>query len=172
MFLDALALGQIAPQLISQVQKRTRPSVFEDVQTPFEYPIRKSCASFLDGFEYLAQVFGRMGEIQDALRIRSMLFCKSLTPVGPIGDGTDLLRLSHPAPLYLHIYQLGKGGGIGEPREIRELTNVGLWFSLSALLLLWLANGQGAHFHPLLVKQGNHGPIDTHDAPLWRWLIR
>jgi hypothetical protein len=43
-----------------------------------------------------------------------------------------------------------------------------LEFSISIALLVWLPNGEGTHFHPLLVEQGNHGSIDTQHAPLWR----
>ena len=45
-------------------------------QTSIEHPIRKSYACFLESLEQLAQVFGRMGKIQDAQRIRSMPFRK------------------------------------------------------------------------------------------------
>lgn len=65
MLLDALALGQFAPQLICHVQKRTRPSVFEDVETPFEHPSRNGQARFLDSIEHLAHMFGGMGKIQN-----------------------------------------------------------------------------------------------------------
>jgi len=90
-----------------------------------------------------------------------------LTPVCSICDGTGLLSLSHLTPVYLHVCQLGKGGRIGEPRKIRELIDMDLSFSIGAVPLVWLPNGESAHFDPLSLDQGNHGPIDTQHAPLW-----
>lgn len=165
--LDAFALRQFATEPVSHAQERAGTSMLEDMQTPLEHLISNRDSGFLDAFEQLAHMFCGMGEIQDAQRVRPMPLGKGLAPVGPIRDDTNLLCLSDPAPPHLSVSQLGKGGGIGEARKVRELTNVDFWFSIGLALLLWLPDGEGAHFDPLLVEQGNHGPIDTHHTPLW-----
>ena len=152
MLLDAFALSQPTLQPICHAQERAGASVLEDMQTPLEHLISNRDTGFLDAFKYLAHMFCGMGEIQDAQRVRPMSLGKGLAPVGPVRDDTDLLCLFDPAPLHLSVCQLSKGGGIGEARKVRELTNVDLWFSFGLALLLWLPDGQGAHFDPLLVE--------------------
>jgi len=44
---DSFLLGKLAPQTISQTQKRTGTSMFEDMQASVEYVRRKTHASLL-----------------------------------------------------------------------------------------------------------------------------
>ncbi len=170
MLLDALALGQLAFKTVSHAQQETGTSMFEDVQTPLEHLIRNREAYFLQGFEQLAHMFCGMWKIQDAQRVGPMPLGKGLAPVCAIRDRTDLFCLPDLAPVELHICQFGKGGGIGEPRKIRELANVDLWLSSGAALLVWLTNGDGAYLDPLFLDQRHHGSITADDRALWHRL--
>jgi len=70
--LDALALDQLAPQLISHAQKRAGPTTFENVQTSFKHPIGKVYAYFYYSFEQLAHMLCGMRKIQDAQGVGPM----------------------------------------------------------------------------------------------------
>ena len=66
------SLSQIAPQPTSQMQERMGTSMSEDMQAAVEHLVRNRQAGFHQGFEQLADVFCRMGKIQDAQRVGPM----------------------------------------------------------------------------------------------------
>jgi hypothetical protein len=113
-------------------------------------------------------MFCGVRKIQEALRVGSVLYAKGLTPVCSISHGADLLGFPDLASLPLPFRQLTQGGGIGEARKIGELTDVDLVCSSGGALRDGFPNRNGAHLDPLLLDQGNHGPIDTQHTALWR----
>ena len=64
-----------------------------------------------------------MGKVEHTQRIMPMALHKSLDPLCPVLDRTDLLGALNASPAQLCARLIGKGGGVGQACKAHELRN-------------------------------------------------
>jgi hypothetical protein len=110
-------------------------------------------------FKAVTQVFGCMREIENTHGILTVDVDKALKPIRPIHHRTDRFGLNDAAAVGLHFCQVGKVGCIGEPRKLRERSNM--------KRLSWrrarrnLPNRQRADLCPFPTGQWDHRSVRT-----------
>ena len=171
MLLDAFLLRKFWGKTSSHTQKRGGTTMLEDMQTAREHLVRQPQVRLRTSFQQRTQVFGGVGEVQNAHHIRPIPVGKCLTPLGSVRHNTYLFGLRNETPSHLSCNQFDERGGIRKTRKIRELPHVYLCFPIDSRLALWLPDSGGAHLNPLLVNQRDHGPVGTHYAPFGRRLL-
>src|SRR5229473_1629531 len=132
--------------------------VLEPVQHSLQPASGQSASCCSHGLPNLINVFGGMGKVQDAYRIRTVVVHQPLQPLCSILHCAHLGCLFHPPPMRFHQRCLRKALGVRQPRTGGDLLDA----HLPARVARDLSDRQRLDFDPLTSHQEYKGTIPTH----------